>query len=102
MTGRELFPTQEIGSLPKPRWQILGQRSEPLDQGAKDELTSWDERTGFAREIPEVRDALLGGRPRETTPEEVRDLGALFGLRFLETAGLDRVYDGEARRIEMY
>src|SRR5208282_1060144 len=26
---RGLFPTQEIGSLAKPRWQILGQRSEP-------------------------------------------------------------------------
>ena len=32
----------------------------------------------------------------------MRDLAALFALRFLETAGLDRVYDGEARRIEMY
>jgi 5-methyltetrahydropteroyltriglutamate--homocysteine methyltransferase len=99
---RPLFPTQEIGSLAKPRWQIQGQRSEPLDEPAKEELKSWDARVGFAAEVPEVRDALLGGRPRDASPEAVRDLGALFGLRFLETAGLDRVYDGEARRIEMY
>lgn len=97
-----LFPTQEIGSLAKPRWQIQGQRAEPLDESAKEELKSWDARVGFAAEVPEVRDALLGGRPRDASPDAVRDLGALFGLRFLETAGLDRVYDGEARRIEMY
>jgi len=99
---RRLFPTQEIGSLAKPRWQILGQRSEPLDAAAKQELEEWDRRTGFAQDAPDVRDALLAGRARDASPEQVRDLGALFGLRFLETAGLDRVYDGEARRIEMY
>ena len=97
-----LFPTQEIGSLAKPRWQLLGQRSEPLDDAAKQEFQSWDARVGFSSDLPAVRDALLGGRPRDAAPEAVRDLGALFGLRFLETAGLDRVYDGEARRIEMY
>jgi 5-methyltetrahydropteroyltriglutamate--homocysteine methyltransferase len=99
---RPLYPTQEIGSLAKPRWQLLGQRAEPLDEAARGEFRRWDERTGFAAEMPAVRDALLGGRPREADPEAVRDLGALFALRFLETAGLDRVYDGEARRIEMY
>ena len=97
-----LFPTQEIGSLAKPRWQIQGQRSEALDTTAKEELRSWNERVGFADEAPSVRDALLAGRPRDAPPDAVRDLGALFALRFLETAGLDRVYDGEARRIEMY
>jgi len=99
---RPLFPAQEIGSLAKPRWQLLGQRSEPLDATAQEELRYWDGRVGFGGEAPEVRDALLAGRARETSPEAVRDLGALFALRFLETAGLDRVYDGEARRIEMY
>ena len=102
MTERRLFPTQEIGSLAKPRWQILGQRAEPLDASARSEFSEWDGRVGFARELPEARDALLAGRTREAGPDRVRDLGALFGLRFLETAGLDRVYDGEARRIEMY
>jgi len=99
---RGLFPTQEIGSLAKPRWQLLGQRSEALDASAKEDFANWDARVGFAAEAPRVRDALLGGRPKDTSPDAVRDLGALFGLRFLETAGLDRVYDGEARRIEMY
>jgi 5-methyltetrahydropteroyltriglutamate--homocysteine methyltransferase len=97
-----LFPAQEIGSLAKPRWQLLGQRGEPLDDAAKAEFRLWDERTSFAGELPRLRDALLAGRTEGVDPEAVRDLGALFALRLLETTGLERVYDGEARRIEMY
>jgi 5-methyltetrahydropteroyltriglutamate--homocysteine methyltransferase len=97
-----LFPTQEIGSLAKPRWQLLGQRGEPLDASAVREFTSWNDRIHFADAAsPDVR-ALLEGRSREPGPGPVRDLGALFALRYFETVGLTRVYDGEARRIEMY
>jgi 5-methyltetrahydropteroyltriglutamate--homocysteine methyltransferase len=100
--SRRLFPAQEIGSLAKPRWQLLGQRGEPLDDAARSEFLHWDERLGFGAELPTTRDALLAGRTRELDPEAVRDLGALFAVRYLESAGLERVYDGEARRIEMY
>jgi len=97
-----LFPAQEIGSLAKPRWQLLGQRGEPLDLAADEEFRIWNERLGFADVTsPEVR-ALLEGRSRELGAAGVRDLGALFALRYFERAGLARVYDGEARRIEMY
>ena len=99
---RGLLPAQEIGSLAKPRWQLLGQRSEPLDEKAREEFRSANERTGFANELPRERDALLAGRARDVDPETVRDLGALFAVRLFESVGLDRVYDGEARRIEMY
>ncbi len=99
---RGLFPAQEIGSLAKPRWQLLGQRTEPLDEKAREELRAANDRTGFANEMPHERDALLAGRARELDPERVRDLGALFAIRLFESTGLDRVYDGEARRIEMY
>jgi len=97
-----LFPAQEIGSLAKPRWQLLGQRGEPLDAAARSEFLLWDESLGFGGELPAARDALLAGRTRELDPETVRDLGALFAIRYLESVGLDRIYDGEARRIEMY
>ncbi len=100
MAKHPLFPTQEIGSLAKPRWQLLGQRGEPLDDAARAEFREWNQRTPF---VPDVDVAgFLGGRSRETGAARVRDLGALFALRYFETAGLDRVYDGEARRIEMY
>jgi len=102
MTARGLFPSQEIGSLAKPRWQLLGQRGEPLDERARGELSTADGHLGFAGPLAGVRDALLDGRSREVGAEGVRDLAALYFLRYLEDAGLDRVYDGEARRIEMY
>ncbi|HXW67011.1 MAG TPA: hypothetical protein VEL82_03935 [Thermoplasmata archaeon] len=100
--SRPLFPAQEIGSLMKPRWQILGQHAEPLDESARSEFVRENERTHFASELPGAADALLAGHARELGGEAVRDLGALFALRLLERAGLARVYDGEARRIEMY
>ena len=101
MTDR-LYPTQEIGSLAKPRWQLLGQRGEPLDDAARWELLDTDQRLGLGHDLPAARDALLAGKARELGADGVRDLGSLFGLRFFEAAGLDRVYDGEARRVEMY
>jgi 5-methyltetrahydropteroyltriglutamate--homocysteine methyltransferase len=101
MTTR-LFPAQEIGSIAKPRWQLLGQRHEPLDARARSEWESWNARIGFAPAGDASAAALLGDRPREVTPEGIRDLGAIFALRYFESAGLDRVYDGEARRVEMY
>ncbi|MGI0129736.1 MAG: hypothetical protein ACREEC_06260, partial [Thermoplasmata archaeon] len=98
---RPLFPAQEIGSLMKPRWQILGQHGDPLDERAREEFRSANERTHFADGEPSA-DTLLAGRSRELGADAVRDLGALFALRLFESAGLARVYDGEARRIEMY
>jgi 5-methyltetrahydropteroyltriglutamate--homocysteine methyltransferase len=98
----ELFPTQEIGSLARPRWQLEGQRGEAIDDAARREFESWNARVGFVDAAdPKVR-AFLEGRTREAGADTVRDWGALFGLRYLERAGLTRVYDGEARRVEMY
>ncbi len=102
MSARPLFPTQEIGSLAKPRWQLIGQRGEPLDAAAQEEFRRWNERVRFADPAEPAVKALLAGHSREAGSTAVRDLGALFALRLFERAGLDRVYDGEARRIEMY
>jgi 5-methyltetrahydropteroyltriglutamate--homocysteine methyltransferase len=98
---RELFPAQEIGSLMKPRWQIVAQHGDALDEKALADFRRANERTHFADGNPATAE-LLAGRSREAGAEAVRDLGALFALRLFETAGLARVYDGEARRIEMY
>ncbi|MCI4336316.1 MAG: hypothetical protein L3K17_03850 [Thermoplasmata archaeon] len=97
-----LFPTQEIGSLAKPRWQLLGQRGEPLDAPAVADFGQWNARLNFADPADPTVTKLLAGRSRGLGTDAVRDLGALFALRLFEHAGLDRVYDGEARRIEMY
>jgi 5-methyltetrahydropteroyltriglutamate--homocysteine methyltransferase len=100
MTKHPLFPTQEIGSLAKPRWQLLGQRGEPVDAAARAEFETWEKTLQFAP--PSEVAPFLAGHSREVGAAKVRDWGALFALRYFEVAGLDRVYDGEARRIEMY
>lgn len=102
MSELPLFPTQEIGSIAKPRWQLWGQRGEPLDAAAKEEFQSWNSRLHFADAADPHVAGFLDGRSREVGAAQVRDWGALFALRYFESAGLDRVYDGEARRIEMY
>ena len=100
MTPPRLFPTQEIGSIARPRWQLKAQRGEPLDDAARAEWRRWNEKLRFVSEGPEEVRWLAG---EGTLPaDRVRDLGALFAIRYFESAGLDRVYDGEARRVEMY
>lgn len=97
-----LFPAQEIGSLAKPQWQLVGARGEPIPPAAREEFSHWDERLRFSQDAPAARDALIAGGGPSLSADAVRDLGALFALRYFETAGLRRVYDGEARRVEMY
>jgi 5-methyltetrahydropteroyltriglutamate--homocysteine methyltransferase len=102
VTDRPLFPAQEIGSLARPAWQLQLQRGEPLGDRAREEFEKWDTLTGFSRDAPDAREALLHRKGPPPDRDQVQDLAALFGLRFLETSGLARVYDGEARRVEMY
>ena len=66
-----LFPTQEIGSLPK---------------ATPETIAAWGARVG----LPPLPDGLPLAEARSR-----------FNLAFLAAAGLDRVYDGEAHRIEM-
>jgi 5-methyltetrahydropteroyltriglutamate--homocysteine methyltransferase len=97
---RPLFPTQEIGSIARPLWQLQVQQAKPLNERAVQEFTRWNDRLHFAPENdPTTKILANGGGP---DANRVRDLACLFGLRYFESAGLDRVYDGEARRVEMY
>ncbi len=97
-----LFPTQEIGSLARPRWQLRAQRGEALDDAARAEFDRWDQQLRFGGELPNARAALLEGPPGPAAGAAAGELASLFSIRYLEAAGLDRVYDGEARRVEMY
>ncbi len=97
-----LFPTQEVGSLRKPFWLVEGLRGKGISAVAEKELAHWSQTVPIHRE-PDPRAARLdpAGLPM-LSPADLRDLGSLFGLRYLEKAGLDIVYDGEMRRVEMY
>ncbi len=95
-----LFPVQEIGSLPNPPWLISYLRGKKLEQSELDHLAKWSKISGFEDES-DARSVLTMPRTAETE-DRIRKLASLFGIRFLESAGLDIVYDGEANRIEMY
>jgi 5-methyltetrahydropteroyltriglutamate--homocysteine methyltransferase len=96
----KLFPTQEIGSLPKAPWLLSYLRDKKIDQKQLDDLAKWSKTSGFEAE-PEVRSIL--STPRTAKGQErLRELASIYGIRYLESAGLDFVYDGEQNRIEMY
>jgi len=75
-----IFPTQGIGSLPKPKLEDLLEDS------------FWKKELG--KNIASAKEMYYKGNKK--------DARALFNLLLLEKAGLDIVYDGEAHRIEMY
>ncbi|MGA8904661.1 MAG: hypothetical protein WB661_06605 [Candidatus Bathyarchaeia archaeon] len=95
-----LFPVQEIGSLPKAPWLIAYLRGRKFEQSDFDHLSKWPKITGF--EGGEEARSILSLANAPETEERIRQLASLFGIRFLESAGLEYVYDGEANRIEMY
>ncbi len=97
-----LLPTQEVGSLRKPFWLVEGARRGKLSDVAVDELEGLLRRVPFADANDPRLKSLLEGNASSIPVESLRELGSLFGLRFLESAGLDIVYDGEMRRVEMY
>ncbi len=100
-----LFPTYEVGSLPKLSARMKSFQGKTLSEGDISELSSVSERAHFSPQnvIELVR------RPGETgeklTVEEksfVTNFNALLYLKLEEQCGLDFVYDGEALRSEMY
>ena len=95
-----LFPTQEIGSLPKAPWLLSYLRDKKILQKELDDLAKWSKVSGFEGES-EVR-SILSTKRTAKDQERLRELASIFAIRYLESAGLDIVYDGEQNRIEMY
>ena len=101
MRGLEkLFPVQEIGSLPKAPWLLSYLRGKPVTQADLDHLEKWSSISGFEAKTDVL--SILSEPKTFDSERRIRNLASLFALRFLESAGLDYVYDGEANRIEMY
>lgn len=102
MAVDKLFPTQEVGSLAKPPWLLKGVRGTKLSREDWADLDHWGSRLEVEG-IDDLRRLLNGGgETSEKTKAAIRDWAALFAIRLEEAAGLDVVYDGEARRVEMY
>lgn len=98
-----LFPTYEIGSLPKLNAKVKATRNQPVTDEDIQEVQTLAKQ--FSVEANEVIDLLNDLRTRNITLGEVStlaDFNSLLYLRLQEAVGLDFVYDGEARRAEMY
>jgi 5-methyltetrahydropteroyltriglutamate--homocysteine methyltransferase len=95
------FLTHEIGSLAKPGWRVKAYAGRPVPPEDVEDARQWGERLGvegheellaLLRETPLTRDRRAA----------VAWWSSIYGVRFLEAAGLDVVYDGEQQRSEMY
>jgi 5-methyltetrahydropteroyltriglutamate--homocysteine methyltransferase len=92
--------THELGSLAKPNWRVKAAAGRPLDDRDVDEARSWGERLAVPghEELLEVLARPIGHPEKEA----VKRWSSRYGIRFLESVGLDVVYDGEQQRSEMY
>ncbi len=96
----KLFPCQEMGSLSKPSWLVVAPKRGRATEAEVEEAAFWGEHLGvegYEDLVGVLKDTELRGKK-----DELRDWACLYGLRLLESAGLDYVYDGEQRRVEMY
>ncbi len=101
----KLFPAYEIGSLPKLNARVKAARGQPITEDDIKEVQTLAKK--FSVEGNKVIDVLrhLKTEQRKLSQEEesaLTDFNSLLYLRLQEAAGLDFVYDGEARRAEMY
>src|SRR5215218_10022164 len=96
------FVTREIGSLAKPGWRVKAIAGRPVEENDVKEARKWGERLGV--ENVEALTGILrkGEGFTDEERQKIQDYAALYGIRLLESAGLDVVYDGEQRRSEMY
>jgi 5-methyltetrahydropteroyltriglutamate--homocysteine methyltransferase len=93
--------THELGSLAKPNWRVKAAAGQPLDERDLEDARTWGRRL----DVPdhEALVELLGRSPLDAEGKaEVKRWSSRYGVRLLESVGLDVVYDGEQQRSEMY
>src|SRR5215211_1563801 len=96
------FVTREIGSLAKPGWRVKAIAGRQVEESDVREAQKWGERLGV-EDVEALAEILRRGQGfTEEEKQKIQDYAALYGIRLLEGAGLDVVYDGEQRRSEMY
>jgi 5-methyltetrahydropteroyltriglutamate--homocysteine methyltransferase len=95
------FLTREIGSLGKPSWRVKAFAGREIEESDIAEAERWGQRLEVA-DHERLAGVLRSGQFGVSELAEIDDWAAKYGLRLLERAGLDVVYDGEQRRTEMY
>jgi len=92
-----LYLTQEIGSIPKPKWFINYIKKSPISEKDFQEIAFW----GEFLEIENYRD-LIELLKQGQDYDGIRRWAVTFVVRFFEKIGLDTIYTGEVLRKEMY
>src|ERR687894_2203187 len=96
------FVTREIGSLAKPGWRVKSIVGRPVEERDVEDARAWGNRLDV-ESVEELTEILRKGTGFFGSEKvKIQDFAALYGIRLLENAGLDVVYDGEQRRSEMY
>jgi 5-methyltetrahydropteroyltriglutamate--homocysteine methyltransferase len=93
--------THELGSLAKPNWRVRAAAGRPVEDADVEDARAWGERL----EVPDhggLLDLLRRAPLDASGRAEVRRWGSRYGVRLLESVGLNVVYDGEQQRSEMY
>ena len=108
MKDLPLFPAQEIGSLQKPSWRIKGLTGNASEEDIKN-LKLWYHKLNLQERIPSVIEIIERIKNEKITFsqkklffQKLKEESQIFAIRFLESAGLDIIYDGEQTRVEMY
>jgi 5-methyltetrahydropteroyltriglutamate--homocysteine methyltransferase len=97
----KLFPTQEIGSIAKPRWRTKG-LSQPLTIKDLTEAEEWAGRLGIEDYHDRAKE-LLSTSDGKDRIRELLEFSTIYGLRLFERTGLDNEgVGGEQQRVEMY
>jgi len=96
----KLFPTQEIGSLAKPRWRVKGYRGEPVSNEDIAEAANWGKKLRIENSDGLAR--LLSEGHSQSRRQAILEWSARYAIRFFEATGLDVIFDGEQWRSEMY
>jgi 5-methyltetrahydropteroyltriglutamate--homocysteine methyltransferase len=103
---KKLFKTQEVGSLQRPYW--LQKFGTNLDKDSLKSALKWGHRLNMeeVNELVNVRNTgLLQKKPDTITnfdKQRIQEIASLFAIRLQESAGLDRIFNGEQTRTEMY
>src|SRR6266508_1763506 len=91
-----------MGSLAKPGWRVKAYGGKPVSEPDIVDAAAWGKKL-LVPGHDELLD-LLRRAPLQSQEDrvEVARWSSRYGVRFLESAGLDVVYDGEQQRSEMY
>jgi 5-methyltetrahydropteroyltriglutamate--homocysteine methyltransferase len=93
--------THELGSLAKPNWRVRAVAGAPVTDSDLEDARVWGERLGV-EDHEQLLELLRRPALDAEAKAEVKRWSSRYGVRFLETVGLDVVYDGEQQRSEMY